>query len=51
MGLASVDADRALAEQRVVGFHRLHPGDDRLAVGITFERLHRLEVARLPSVL
>src|SRR3984957_17214615 len=31
--LAPVDADRALAEQGVVGRHRLHGGDDGVAVG------------------
>src|SRR5665213_668089 len=36
MQRASVDADRALAEQRVVGRHLLHLVDDRNTVGVAF---------------
>ena len=43
--LAAVGADRALAEQRIVGRHFLHLGDDRAAVmRIAAERFQRLEV-------
>ncbi len=44
--LAAVGADRALAEQRIVGRHLLHLGDHRLAVGRALQRRHRLEVVQ-----
>ena len=44
VNLAAVGADRALAEQRVVGRHFLHLGDDGLAVGLALQRVDRLEV-------
>src|SRR5664279_3331523 len=43
MDLAAVDADRALAEQRIVGRHFLHLGHDLGAV-VALQRLDRLEV-------
>jgi hypothetical protein len=42
--LVAVGADRALAEQRIVGRRILHLGDDGPAVGIALQRGHRLEV-------
>src|SRR4051812_40292907 len=44
MDLAAIGADCALAEQRIVGRHLLHPGDDSLAVRIAAERDARLEI-------
>src|SRR4029453_10450977 len=41
--LAAVDADRPLAEQRIVGGHFLHLGDDFRAV-VALQRLDRLQV-------
>src|SRR6185503_9115380 len=38
--LAAIGADGALAEQRVIGRHRLHLGDDRLAVRAAFQFGH-----------
>src|SRR5262245_52519254 len=44
--LAAVLADAALAEQLVVGGHRLHLGHHGGAIGIAFELVHRLEVVQ-----
>ena len=45
MDLAAIDADRALAEQGIVGRHFLHLGNDRAAVmRIAAERFQRLEI-------
>ena len=44
MDLAAIGSDDAFSEQRVVGFHRLHLGDDGLAVGVAFERSDGLEI-------
>src|SRR4029079_3806651 len=46
MYLAAVAANRALAEQRVVGRHLFHLRDDLRAVGIALERFDRLEVMK-----
>src|SRR5215471_11512757 len=43
MDLAPVHANHALAEERIVGGHLLHLGDDLGAV-VALERLHRLEI-------
>ena len=44
MDIAAVGADRALAEQRIVGRHFLHLGDHGLAVGSAFQRRDRLQI-------
>jgi hypothetical protein len=42
--LAAVDAYIALTEQRIVGRHRLHLRDDRLAVAVSLQRFNGLEI-------
>ncbi len=48
--LAAVGADRAFAEQRVVGRHRLHLVDHGLAVRVALERLDRLQILQHPGI-
>src|SRR5438132_9506598 len=50
MDLASVGADIAFSEQRIVGRQRLHGGDDRLAVGGTADLVDGLEVMNDGSI-
>src|SRR5262249_38087931 len=49
MDLAAVDANRPLAEERIVGRHLLHLGDD-LGALVALERLHGLQVVQRPRV-
>ena len=47
MPLTTIGVDRAFAEQRIVGWHRLHLGDHGLALRIaTHSRRNRLQVMR-----